>query len=165
MHVVLEYVRNVLGVGDAAHQELDPTASTFAVSALSCSLAGQTHIIELRPGTRAACLYGGVLTAEPFFCSYGLDPAFAPRIEKAGLQISGRDQTGEARLVELPEHPFFIASLYVPQATECPHEHPLIRGFLTAVADTTHVRSMTRPDAGGPNTLGPLPRVTDDGRG
>lgn len=133
MHVVVEYVRNVLGFRDAAHQELDPDAATFAVRALRCSLAGEDHIVALKPGSQAAVLYGQREVVEPFFCRYGLNPEFAEPLDAAGLVISGSGEDGEARLVELSDHPFFVASLFVPQARSQPGApHPLLRGFVAA---------------------------------
>jgi CTP synthase (UTP-ammonia lyase) len=56
-HVVLEYARNVLGFADAAHAEYDPYASELFITALSCSLVGQTMTVIVREGTTAARLY------------------------------------------------------------------------------------------------------------
>jgi CTP synthase (UTP-ammonia lyase) len=57
-----------------------------------------------------------------------------------GLVISGRDAEGEPRIVELPSHPFFVATLFVPQtSTEQPH--PLISAFVSAVASCASASS------------------------
>jgi CTP synthase (UTP-ammonia lyase) len=56
-------------------------------------------------------------------------------MEENGLRVSGVDATGEPRAMELERHPFFVATLYVPQltsSTEVPH--PLFRAFLGAAA-------------------------------
>ncbi|GAA6616888.1 hypothetical protein [Scytonema sp. NUACC26] len=51
------------------------------------------------------------------------------------MQISGTDQDGEPRIFELPSHPFFLASLFVPQTSSTPAKpHPLISGFLAVCA-------------------------------
>jgi len=43
------------------------------------------------------------------------------------------DQDGEARIVELADHPFFLATLFVPQVSSSPTQpHPLISAFLRA---------------------------------
>ena len=42
---------------------------------------------------------------------------------------------GEIRIVELPEHPFFMATLFLPQArSTAASPHPLIAGYAAAVA-------------------------------
>src|SRR5262245_48424620 len=42
--------------------------------------------------------------------NYGLNPAYRPAIEQAGLRVTGLDDEGEARIVELDHHPFFVAT-------------------------------------------------------
>jgi CTP synthase (UTP-ammonia lyase) len=132
-HVVLEFVRNVLGVADADHAETSPDADQLAVTPLACSLVGQRHPVRLRSGTRAAAIYGRDETLEPYFCSFGLNPDLEPALEANGLRISGRDELGSAHVVELESHPFFVATLYVFQ-TGGDHRrpHPLTAAFLAA---------------------------------
>jgi CTP synthase (UTP-ammonia lyase) len=132
-HVVLELVRNVLGLEDAGHAELSPDVEQLAVTPLTCSLAGQRRVVRIVPGSRAADIYGVERAVEPYFCSYGLNPALEPRLEVAGTRISGRDEDGNARIVELDSHPFFLATLYVFQAREDRRsQHPLTAAFLAA---------------------------------
>ena len=87
----------------------------------------------LAPGSRVAELYDAERTVEPFFCSYGLNPEYRERLEAAGLRISGWDADGEARAVELAGHPFFVGTLYVPQARSDGDRHPLVVGLLGAI--------------------------------
>ena len=49
-HIVLEFARNVLGFVDAQSAEYDPSASRLFISALTCSLAGQTMTVVFAPG-------------------------------------------------------------------------------------------------------------------
>jgi CTP synthase (UTP-ammonia lyase) len=132
-HVVLEFARDVLGVAGADHAETSPDADCLAVTPLACSLVGQRHPVRLSPGTRAAAIYGRVETVEPYFCSFGLNPNLEPELEAHGLRISGRDELGNVRVVELESHPFFVATLYVFQARgDHRHPHPLTAAFLEA---------------------------------
>ncbi len=132
-HVVVEFVRDVLGVADAEHEETSPGAPQLAVTALACSLAGQDHLVRLFPGSRIAALYRAEETVEPFFCRYGLSEAHRPALQQHGLVVSGADELGEPRVLELAGHPFFIATLYVPQARSRPGEpHPVIEGLVAA---------------------------------
>ena len=49
------------------------------------------------------------------------------------MRITGSDANGEVRMVELPQHPFFMATLFLPQATSVPETpEPLIVGYLQA---------------------------------
>lgn len=132
-HIVLEFARDVLGVGDADHAETCPDADRLAVTPLACSLVGQRHPVHVVPGTRAAVIYGGQEPVEPYFCSYGLNPDLAPALEAHGLRISGRDELGSARIVELEPHPFFLGTLFVFQARgDHRPPHPLTAAFLGA---------------------------------
>ena len=132
-HVVVEYARDVVGIADADHEETNPTGPRLAVTALSCSLAGQDHPVNLVAGTRASAIYGATRTIEPFFCSFGLNPGFRAPLEQRGLVVSGIGDDGEVRVLELPAHAFFIATLYVPQARlTADQPHPLVFAFVEA---------------------------------
>jgi len=132
-HVVLEYARNVLGIQDAQHAEYDPYASRLFVVPLSCSLVGQTMRVLLEPGSRAAAAYGRHEVDEQYYCNFGLNPAFENDLDSAGLRIAGRDAAGEVRVVELPSHPFFCGTLFVPQLSSRPDAaRALIVSFLAA---------------------------------
>ena len=51
----------------------------------------------------------------------------------AGLCVTGTDADGEVRIVELPDHPFFVATLFVPQASSTPEDpHLLVTAFVAA---------------------------------
>ena len=54
---------------------------------------------------------------------------------KQRLGVSGHDEDGSVRIVELAAHPFFIATLFVPQVISSPGKpHPLIMAYLEAAA-------------------------------
>ncbi len=134
-HVVLELARNVLGIEDAQHAEYDPDASTLFITPLSCSLAGQTMDVGVRPGTRAAQAYGSATVTERYYCNFGLNPAYLDDLVSAGVCVSGTDELGEVRVIELPDHRFFLATLFVPQASSTlVRPHPLVTAFVAAAA-------------------------------
>ncbi len=55
------------------------------------------------------------------------------RLAQGGLAVSGVGEAGEVRIVELPRHPFFVVTLFVPQAgSTASHPHPLVAGFAAA---------------------------------
>lgn len=130
-YAVLEFARNVLGISDATSAEFNPTAPRLILSALTCNIAGQQMLVKIQPNSLAYRLYGQAEANEEYFCHFGINPAYREAIEQAGLQITGADQAGEPRIFELPTHPFFVASLFVPQTTSTPESpHPLITGFV-----------------------------------
>jgi CTP synthase (UTP-ammonia lyase) len=140
-HIVLEYGRSVLGLAEAHHAEYDPYASVLFVSKLACSLVGKRMIVSLRPGTLAARLYERNAIEENYYCNFTLNPEYQPRLEQSGMMISGSDADAAARIVELPTHPFFLGTLFVPQvASTAERPHPLILGFVDAAATRRNSR-------------------------
>ena len=70
---------------------------------------------------------------EKFYCNFGLNPEYQEQLENGGLLVTGKDQNGEARIVELAKHPFFAGTLFVPQARSAAgNPHPLILEFCRA---------------------------------
>jgi CTP synthase (UTP-ammonia lyase) len=133
--VLVEYARNVCGIREAEHAETSPDAERLVVTALECSLVGESHPVRVLPGTRAAELYGSCDATEDYFCNYGLNPAYRPVLEQAGLRVSGVDDEGGVRIVELERHPFFVATLFCFQTRSRPEQpHPLVAGFVAATA-------------------------------
>ena len=131
-HVILEYARSVLGFRDAVHAECDPPPGSRQVLAeLSCSIAGKELPVTLAAESLAARIWGRERIVERYYCRFGLNPEYRYRL--GDLQVSGWDHAGEARVVELPGHPFFMATLFVPQSTEG-SAHPMPAAFLKAAA-------------------------------
>jgi len=63
------------------------------------------------------------------------DPDWQCELLARGLPIVGTDGIGTPRILELPHHPFFIATLFVPQArSTADAPHPLVSGFVRAAA-------------------------------
>jgi CTP synthase (UTP-ammonia lyase) len=125
-----------LGIADADHEESSPDASVKLISKLTCSLSGQEGMVRITPGTLSHQIYGKDEVLESFACNYGLNESFADQIGQRDLKISGRDEDGTVRIVELPGHTFYIATLFVPQVTSKPGApHPMIVAYLRAAAD------------------------------
>jgi CTP synthase (UTP-ammonia lyase) len=132
-HVVLEYARNVLGFADAQHAEYDPYASDLFITELSCSLAGQEMAVELSEGSRAAQFYGRTQASERYYCNFGLNPEHQRLLDDGGLRVVGVDRDGEARVLDLSDRRFFVATLFVPQLGSSPGSpQPLITAYLQA---------------------------------
>jgi len=138
-HMLLEFARNVLGFADAQHAEYDPYASLLFVTPLTCEVAGRTMRVTLDSGSRAAALYGGALEVEErYYCNFGLNGDYRQPLEDGGLLITGVDADGDARVFELEEHPFYVATLFVPQMRSAPERaHPVVTGFVQAALTAT----------------------------
>jgi CTP synthase (UTP-ammonia lyase) len=99
--------------------------------------------VRLVPGSRAARLYGERHVVEDFRCRYGVDPAYREVFAPAGLEPTGFGDDGELRIVELRDHPFFVATLFVPQMRSTRERpHPLLRGFGDAVRAFAATRAL-----------------------
>jgi CTP synthase (UTP-ammonia lyase) len=134
-HMVIEYTRNVLGFRDAQHAEYDPYASDLFVTELACSLAGREMELRFEPGSLVARCYGALSAVERYYCNFGVHPDRVAALAEGPLRIVGSDAEGAVRVVELPGHPFFVGTLFVPQSrSRADAPHPLINAFLRAVA-------------------------------
>ena len=99
-------------------------------------------MVFVLPETRAAALYGVAEATEDYYCNYGVNPDYHRRLEAGGLRVSGLGREGEVRIVEIPDHPFFLATLFLPQSRSTPSRpHPLLAGYAAAVAAHAEARA------------------------
>ena len=132
-HVALEYARSVLGFSDAQHAEYDPYASRLFIKELECSLAGQSMQVNMLAGSVAAGAYGASSATERYYCDFGLNMDYLGDLQAGGMVVSGMDDDGEPRIIELPGLRFFVATLFVPQTRSTRERpHPLVVAFLRA---------------------------------
>ena len=130
-HAVIEFARNILKIEEAQHEEYDPDSSSLFISKLDCSLAGKRMTILIREDTFASKAYGVAETEENYYCNFGINPEFKNQLIHPSLRISGIDQDNEIRIIEVPDHRFFVATLFVPQTNSTPElPHPLIMRFV-----------------------------------
>lgn len=146
-HIILEYARGVLGFDDAEDANYNPYGSRLFISALTCSLAGKTMPVNLKPGSLAAQCYKARRVSELYYCNFGLNPTYRQTLDDGGLRVTGVDDDDEARVFELPGHPFYVATLFVPQNRSTIEEpHPLVTALLSAAANRQRVEP---PDQSG----------------
>jgi len=132
-HALIEIARHVCGAAAADHGETNPGGAELVVTPLACALVETTGEIRFTPGSRLHAIFSGRPTQEGYHCRYGLNPAWRARLETAGLRFTGFDAAGEVRAVELPAHPFFMATLFQPERSALRGQtHPLITAFVRA---------------------------------
>lgn len=130
-YAVVEYFRTVLGVAEASHAEVDGPGDTNVVTAMACSLAGREREVVPVPGTAFAAI-----VSEPFigmhYCSYAPSGAALTQLTQAGWVIGATADDAGAEVLLLPEHPFFVLSLFQPQVGALAGKplHPLLREFV-----------------------------------
>jgi CTP synthase (UTP-ammonia lyase) len=105
----------------------------LVIHRLACSLVGQTQTIRFTRGSLVHRAYGRDEAREQFRCSFGLNPAYRELVTGKPLRVVGLDREGEVRVVELMNHRFFVATLFLPQLSSSPETpHPLITTYLKA---------------------------------
>jgi CTP synthase (UTP-ammonia lyase) len=131
----------VIGIVNAEHEESSPEAREPVVQRLRCSLSGTTERIRIEPRTLAFGAYRTDLAHEADRCSHGLNPRYQDRILDGSLRASGFSVPGadveaipaEVRIVERTDHPFFLATLFLPQlSSRAGSPHPLFVAYLRA---------------------------------
>jgi CTP synthase (UTP-ammonia lyase) len=134
-HMVIEFARNVLNIKDAQHAEYDPYSSKLVVNPLSCSLAGQTLEIEITDmNSKTYRVFETDKINEKYYCNFGLNPEYQDQLDNNGFKIVGTDRLKEARILELDNHRFFIATLFVPQDNSTADKpHKLVTQFLKTI--------------------------------
>lgn len=134
-YAVVAHVRDVLGER-ATHAESDGVGDDNVVSSLACSLQGESRVVTPVPGTRFASWVDG-----PFegmhFCSYAPTPAVVARLVEAGVVVGATAPDAGAEVLEFPDHPFFVTSMFQPHvgALAGAPVHPLVAAFVAAVQD------------------------------
>ena len=99
------------------------------------TIGSAPEAVKLAPGSRAAGLYGVLESTEEYYCNYGVNPDYQTQLDQRGLRATGVGDEGEARIVEIPRHRFFLATLFLPQARSAPGKpHPLLAGFAEALS-------------------------------
>ena len=141
-HLLLEFARNVCGLANAEHGEMNPVGETLLLVPLECSLLGVEDAVTVTPGTRAASIMGAGMTTERFFCRFGMNRDYAQILQAHGLVISAVDAAGDMRIVELPGHPFFLGTLFQPElSSDETWIHPIITAFADAVVEHANARN------------------------
>ena len=149
---VVEFARNVANLERANSTEFDPQTPHPVIDLLpeqrGVTDKGATMRLGawdcvLQQGTRVAALYGRSEISERHRHRYEFNNDYRERLEKAGLQLSGTSPDGRlVEVVELPDHPFFLASQFHPEFKSRPMEpHPLFSGFVAAALDRHQAKS------------------------
>jgi len=145
----IEYARNVLKLDKAHSTEFNPDTPHPVIALLDAqrkvTKKGGTMRLGAMPcqltlGTRAAALYGSFVIQERHRHRYEFNNAYREKFEKAGFVFSGTSPDGKlVELIELTNHPFYIASQFHPEFMSKPHQpHPLFKGFIAAAHEHIH---------------------------
>ena len=150
---VVEYARHVLGLAGAGSTEWDDKVADPVVALVTewvnergeteqrdvhTDLGGTMRLgalpARLKSGSQIACIYGAEIINERHRHRYEVNSHYEKRLEDAGLVISGRSEdNGLVEVIELPDHPWFIACQSHPEFTSTPRKgHRLFESFIRA---------------------------------
>jgi len=85
-------------------------------------------------GSKSRELYGKETIIERHRHRYEFNNSYLDTLQGAGLAVVGRSADGSlVEMVEIPEHPWFVACQFHPEFTSTPRDgHPLFSGFISA---------------------------------
>lgn len=140
---VIEYARSVCGLAGATSAEFEAGATHKLIDIMSdqrdVTTKGGTMRLGSYPctiaqGSVAARIYGKTEISERHRHRYEVNNAYREQLEKAGLVLSGTSPDGKlVEMVELPNHPHFIACQFHPEFESRPTAaHPLFVHFVKA---------------------------------
>jgi CTP synthase len=161
LHVaVIEFARHVLGLAEAHSTEFDKQAPDPVIALITewqdrdgalqkrsaeSDLGGTMRLgaqrCLLEEGTLARKCYGAPEIFERHRHRYEFNNTYLERFRDAGMVFSGRSEDGLVEIIELPDHPWFLASQFHPEFTSNPREgHPLFSSFVGAARECQGLR-------------------------
>ena len=140
---MIEYARNVMGIGKASSQEFTPDGHDNVIAMMehqkSVTAKGGTmrlgaYPCKLADGSVARKLYAKAEISERHRHRFEVNNDYRDALSKAGLSISGTSPDGNlVEIVELPNHPWFLGCQFHPELKSKPFTpHPLFVGFIGA---------------------------------
>jgi CTP synthase len=152
---IIEYARNVLALKGANSTEFDRATNHPVIALITewqdlergqqvrdekSDLGGSMRLgaqeAKLIPGSLARLLYGKESIFERHRHRYEFNNHYLDELAAAGLRFSGFSADGLVEFIELPGHPWFVASQFHPEFTSTPRDgHPLFTGFVRAARE------------------------------
>jgi CTP synthase len=149
---IVEYGRHMLGLQDANSTEFNRATNNPVIALITewqdlalgsqvrdeASAKGATmrlgaQEVLLAAGSRVRDVYGKESIAERHRHRYEFNNNYMERYRNAGLRFSGFSRDGLVEIIELPSHPWFVATQFHPEFTSTPRDgHPLFTGFVRA---------------------------------
>ena len=151
---IIEYARDMAGMADANSTEFDKETAHPVVALIdewvnhdgkiekrdeNSNMGGTMRLgsqeCKLDAGSLAAKVYGATSIVERHRHRYEVNNYYLPRLEQAGLVVSGRSVGAEAlcETVELPNHRWFFGCQFHPEFTSTPRDgHPMFKAYIEA---------------------------------
>ena len=152
---VIEYARNILGHNDANSTEFNQDTSSPVIAMITewmnedgstenrdetSELGGTMRLgaqeCLLKEGTKAKKIYDAESVIERHRHRYEFNNTYLGELQKDGLVFSGFSKDGLAEMIEIDDHPWFIACQFHPEFTSSPlRGHPLFQSFIKAAVE------------------------------
>jgi CTP synthase len=153
----IEFARHVCGIENANSTEFDKNTKEPVISLLEeqqkirnkgASMRLGTWPTKIAKGTLAEKIYGASEVLERHRHRYEFNMKYRDKMTAKGFTISGTSPDGAlAELVELREHPYFLACQYHPEFQSKPNKpHPLFKGFVEACLERQQQLARKSPE-------------------
>jgi CTP synthase len=150
----IEFARHVLNLENAHSTEFDLDTPHPVIAMLDAqknvtrkggTMRLGSQACQLTVGTRAAHLYGAFVVNERHRHRYEFNNLYRDQFEREGFIFSGTSPDGGlVELIELKDHPFYMASQFHPEFMSKPNApHPLFKGFIAACHSHLHHRPLS----------------------
>tara|TARA_B100000700_G_scaffold168531_1_gene186094 strand:+ start:16 stop:1641 length:1626 start_codon:yes stop_codon:yes gene_type:complete len=144
---VIEYARNECGIKDANSSEFSQNTNNLVIDLLPNQNLGKddigasmrlgTYPCKIKEGTLTSRIYNDEIIYERHRHRYEVNNKFKEELEKAGLIFSGMSPDNNLiEMIEVKDHPFFIASQFHPEFKSRPWEPaPMFNHFIEAASN------------------------------
>ena len=157
---MIEFARNVIKLDDSNSSEFAPECGNPVISLLESQqnvkdMGGTMRLgayaCRLKPGSRAAEIYGQPEISERHRHRYEVSNQYREQFQAGGMRLAGLSPDGSlVEMIELPDHPHFVACQFHPELKSRPtRPHPLFSAFVAAAdrhATTSPTRSRGRAE-------------------
>jgi CTP synthase len=141
--MVIEFARNVCGIGDATSREFEPESKNCVIDLMESQqnvkgLGGTMRLgayeCMLQRGTLAAKVYDAFEISERHRHRFEFNNSYRDRLTAKGLVLSGLSPDGTlVEICEISSHPWFLGCQFHPEFKSRPTApHPLFRDFIRA---------------------------------
>ncbi|MCI9625986.1 MAG: CTP synthase [Clostridia bacterium] len=141
---VIEFARHVLGLEDANSSEINGATKAPVIDIMAdqkdiANLGGTMRLglypCKLQESSKSRVLYGEELVQERHRHRYEFNNSYREAFEKAGMLLAGKSPDDRlVEIVELPNHPWFVAVQFHPEfKSRIGRSHPIFNGFVEAM--------------------------------
>jgi len=132
---VVEFARNICKLKGANSTEFSPSCQVPVIDVIpnrKGTMRLGAYQCKLTPGTRSRKAYGSTLVSERHRHRYELNNEFRQILAEKGLRMAGINPERDlVEIIELPNHPFFVATQFHPEFKSRPlRPHPLFKEFI-----------------------------------